>query len=667
MFYSQEILQKRGGKFGIVWLAATRAAVLTKKDYYSVQVAKICNDLLQHITLRISQRGAKQRFSLYLSSQLMFGITKVHGKQASYLLVEVQRLHRQFSSTRLMLSESFINDPFQLPKTSRTATACTLPSPDLGHFSGAWHQEMMPPPHVFEEEYFYSGTMRGSHSFKSPDRPVSPIQELEEFSDVQPHVVSNINEITLREEEPLLPVDFQEGVLDDLTGLIGDHMEETLASVPLPDDEEFILSGIGDGDNILTSPQRHGEMWTIEEGTGKLVLSPIEKRSSKRIAKSTKESLTREGSLSPDADRDGLDKRSSDEGGPPEFKTPQSPSGQAVDVPILRLAAIREQEETPPSAPKRGRKRRRQLLFVDLKTQLSKTEIRSSMEDFEKTLERDILANPDPLPSVKELFSEPGRKAAKMSPTLVELWREGSKFRPPLDNEPEDRIWSLDYLREPEPGLSSSPEYDLPEVPELGRGDVSTEQLRGHSSKIEDSRMSSKMDDTPASLNITDVARLSQSREGSRQGSFIAEPGMPRLRRAEESIEEEGLIGRDGSLIETLPQLDELLIPEGPELGLIEESVQIGEDFDVRAMEMSTSEDEDKGIPHEQLYQKIAELTPGDEGTSFQELVPLSTDRKVAAKIFATCLEYAKDGLISVRQSKAFSDIFIYRRYRMEV
>lgn len=61
-----------------------------------------------------------------------------------------------------------------------------------------------------------------------------------------------------------------------------------------------------------------------------------------------------------------------------------------VDVPILRLAAIREQEETPPSPPKRGRKRRRQLLFVDLKTQLSKTEIRSSMEDFEKTIERDV-------------------------------------------------------------------------------------------------------------------------------------------------------------------------------------------------------------------------------------------------------------------------------------
>lgn len=73
-------------------------------------------------------------------------------------------------------------------------------------------------------------------------------------------------------------------------------------------------------------------MWTIDEGTGKLVLSPIEKRSSKRIEKSTKESLTREGSLSPDADRDGLDKRSSDEGGPPEFKTPQSPSGQAVSI-----------------------------------------------------------------------------------------------------------------------------------------------------------------------------------------------------------------------------------------------------------------------------------------------------------------------------------------------
>lgn len=29
---------------------------------------------------------------------------------------------------------------------------CTLPSPDLSQFSGAWHQEMMTtPPHFFEE------------------------------------------------------------------------------------------------------------------------------------------------------------------------------------------------------------------------------------------------------------------------------------------------------------------------------------------------------------------------------------------------------------------------------------------------------------------------------------------------------------------------------------
>lgn len=51
-----------------------------------------------------------------------------------------------------------------------------------------------------------------------------------------------------------------------------------------------------------------------------------------------------------------------------------------------------------------------------------------------------------------------------------------------------------------------------------------------------------------------------------------------------------------------LPQLDELLIDEGKELPLIEESLQT-ETLDPKAVEMSTSEDEGREIPQEQLYQ----------------------------------------------------------------
>lgn len=48
------------------------------------------------------------------------------------------------------------------------------------------------------------------------------------------------------------PLSLQIGEMDDFTGLIGDKMEEELASVPLP--EELMASG--DGDRILTSPQQ---------------------------------------------------------------------------------------------------------------------------------------------------------------------------------------------------------------------------------------------------------------------------------------------------------------------------------------------------------------------------------------------------------------------------
>lgn len=74
---------------------------------------------------------------------------------------------------------------------------------------------------------------------------------------------------------------------------------------------------------------REGKMWTIEEATGKLLLSPI--GTSKKAEKTSKRISADEASISSDVEKPAAEKGSSDEGHP-EFKTPQSPSGHPVSV-----------------------------------------------------------------------------------------------------------------------------------------------------------------------------------------------------------------------------------------------------------------------------------------------------------------------------------------------
>ena len=74
------------------------------------------------------------------------------------------------------------------------------------------------------------------------------------------------------------------------------------------------------------------------------------------------------------------------------------------------------------------------------------------------------------------------------------------------------------------------------------------------------------------------------------------------MRRPEESIEEEGFAAVQGVPMDgVVPHPDEFLIPEEPELMMHEQGMQVG-DWDGKPAEMSTSEDEEKGIPHENIY-----------------------------------------------------------------
>ncbi|XP_046451764.1 uncharacterized protein LOC124199848 isoform X2 [Daphnia pulex] len=116
MFYDTDILNRRGGKFGIIWLAANKKLRLkgkgSKNDLrllLQVRVDRICQEIVRYVrTINPGTEGSSPRFSLYLSAMLTHGAIIAHHKQVSHTLANV-RLTFQQRATEKKLKESNIS------------------------------------------------------------------------------------------------------------------------------------------------------------------------------------------------------------------------------------------------------------------------------------------------------------------------------------------------------------------------------------------------------------------------------------------------------------------------------------------------------------------------------------------------------------------------------
>ncbi|XP_054479272.1 REC8 meiotic recombination protein b [Anoplopoma fimbria] len=94
MFYYPNVLQRHSGCFSTIWLAATRGIRVTRRDLLKVNVNRTCGDILDYVTAQVlppQPNLPRPRFSLYLSSQLQYGVVVVYHKQCGFLLEEVQQ------------------------------------------------------------------------------------------------------------------------------------------------------------------------------------------------------------------------------------------------------------------------------------------------------------------------------------------------------------------------------------------------------------------------------------------------------------------------------------------------------------------------------------------------------------------------------------------------
>ncbi|XP_030254189.1 REC8 meiotic recombination protein b [Sparus aurata] len=94
MFYYPNVLHRQTGCFSTIWLAATRGIRVTRREFLKVNVKLTCNDILDYVTAQVPPPQPslpKPRFSLYLSSQLQYGVVVVYHRQCGFLLEEIQQ------------------------------------------------------------------------------------------------------------------------------------------------------------------------------------------------------------------------------------------------------------------------------------------------------------------------------------------------------------------------------------------------------------------------------------------------------------------------------------------------------------------------------------------------------------------------------------------------
>ncbi|CAH8845779.1 unnamed protein product [Trichobilharzia szidati] len=91
MFYSVDLLSAHRGRFGIIWLAATRVRKqLTRRELNSVNIVNACNEITGHILGK-----TRIRLSLYLASQLTFEICVIYREKVVFMLRDLQELNQR--------------------------------------------------------------------------------------------------------------------------------------------------------------------------------------------------------------------------------------------------------------------------------------------------------------------------------------------------------------------------------------------------------------------------------------------------------------------------------------------------------------------------------------------------------------------------------------------
>ncbi|XP_032374948.1 meiotic recombination protein REC8 homolog [Etheostoma spectabile] len=404
MFYYPTVLKRHTGCFSTVWLVATKGISVTRRDFLKVNVKNTCDDIMNYVLEQVPppQPGLpRPRFSLYLSSQLQYGVILVYHRQCAILLAELQSvvnyLLKQSASQKIDVDEHgrhALDVPDALSLLVETEGAL---DPLFGVMCMG---KAMPSPNTLIQmgpEYLRET------SPEHPERP-SPTSAVAPESGI----TATPETITLRETEPVaIPIAEFEGeeLIDQYPETVGFLLDQT---DNFPEGELEMLR------EEVTPGEQEGEM---ERG---LREEDLEKERTKELTGSSIE-------LQPTT-------LSIEKPGPPSDQlTPVSmpvlPSPPST-VKERQRQTLQSEDVLPPEVRRKRRRRKRQLIFFDPETQIPQEVLQQQINNplFET---RSPLFAPPPSHRMRpaaELLQNPCLPF--LPDEVLFLWRRAATIRP---------------------------------------------------------------------------------------------------------------------------------------------------------------------------------------------------------------------------------------------
>ncbi|XP_052452381.1 REC8 meiotic recombination protein b [Carassius gibelio] len=427
MFYYPNVLQRHTGCFSTIWLAATKGIRISRRDYLKVNVGRTCEDIVDYVMVQVPPVHPslpRPRFSLYLSSQLQYGVVIVYHRQCAFLLEEVQQ-----TIERLLRSKRHLN--IDMPDTDRLVlnvpdTLFQLEEAEwaLEPFFGVMGVDCEPPSPCLSSQF-----TEGS----------SPLVARKEITSPKGLVASS-ESITLKDAElvPVLAAEFGGAELPEATAQEIDMLMEQQDQFHLGDEEDkereraTEVEKSGDLDPAMVSiEQLKNSECIVDEGNGR----PTEVTLDRVAMEMT----------------------------PPPITMPPTTEASERDVAMERSSETLLVEQAVP--PKR-RGRKRQLTFADQNTQISQDAMRQQINNpliETQSLSETLLSIPaSRKSSAAVLLSAPCNLL--IHPDLQALWKCCSVFSAlPRSSrkrqvQEESELWEMEKERGTERSRESSRE-----------------------------------------------------------------------------------------------------------------------------------------------------------------------------------------------------------------
>ncbi|KAK3599440.1 hypothetical protein CHS0354_036456 [Potamilus streckersoni] len=672
MFYSQDILSKRGGKFGIIWLAATRMHQLTRRDIFSVTVSKACNDIIDYILLRaqpLRPGGPRPRLSLYLSSQLMFGVVQVYHRQQEYLLVDLSACLIKAQKVALTLQEA---QAITLQEKDLREEAVTYPdnteaafSPNLELYDPLFGH----PTQHLDDIYLRLLEDKGAEVLleRSPLLLRSP-----QMSPLM-HVEALMTRHDMEERQPeVVPEDFHTVSSAEITMK---EIEDWIPDVMVADEQELPM---WDGQPIeLITPSKEPDVHISVQD-----LMPSRSEEPKRTDLVLPQPLfeaTPIGKIVKDLSK-------VPEGRAVPLSPGITPAPAIISQPTRRIRSSRTLILTPmtPSPVKRQRKVR---FFADKKTSISRAQMRKNIENTSDIIVREVLPY-HKLSDFKTLMSQPGLKVPS-NKRLLSLWKRNAVSTgplAPLEMSPEYIIPWQEHPKQPHEqleipegqptkrrrrSLMAEEEAALDQQAERSRLDQTDmlppiEEVReGSTSGLERSRaaedMSISIERVPSDIDLSRGSSLDDSKRK-----------RPKRTRSQEGAPSEVELELEPSSDMSSSRLGTELEPQTRKLwALEEEEGEITKIEDIQLREIEVPQLDTEVLPRvkeinlqnvkTEFMGKVHLALTETEWTTFRNLCPPEENtRSRAVSYFTACLDLCTSQHVYVRQDPGdFGEIYI--------